>query len=302
VPSPVPPKHELVEIGRKILAAESVIDAHGESFQVREHPVNPRHQFVGFLAPDCSRQMRAAGNIGVAEVSVRPDFGTGASACKDKGMQSFSREVSDRFQTNACWETTLTEFNGPRDHHFTDRTSALASFCRFVLGSKRNGGLVDFDYPRERRPVGIDHSLAELVQKKPCAAVGTDPELGLQLQCRNPIGVGRDKVRREKPRPQGQSSLVHDRPGRNRGLAPAILALPSPSLGFELPAGAASADRADEAAGPALPCQIRGTGIVVRERRHELLERRRTVPFPAAFHEPVFSGKGREKQGETAKC
>lgn len=95
MPSPVPAKHKFVEIGFHVPTPEPVVNAQGKSLEVREHPMNPRHEHMRRHLPDYPRPVLAVGNIGVTQISVSPDFtaGTGTfGAQKSEASLGCNRE------------------------------------------------------------------------------------------------------------------------------------------------------------------------------------------------------------------
>lgn len=94
--------------------------------------------------------------------------------------------------------------------------------------------------------------------------------------------MGREQMRGEEPSAQRQVRRVHDGAGGGGSLLVTASAFEGGSLGLQSPAFNATAVRAGKAVRPALGDQIFGARCVVREGRHELLQRRRFVVLPAS--------------------
>ena len=234
------------------------------------------------LGPNHPRQVVAVSHPGVGRETIGHDGRTHNRVVRHEPLQRRRGVVLDGRQPDAARLPARDCLNGRSDQYLAFGAAALPAANRIVLGPVSDAALVDLDDPLQRVTFRVDHRPPQLVKQQPGGLVGADAELGLELQRRYPVRVGRDEVCRQEPSTQRQMRPVHHGPGRRRGLPAAGSAFPSPRLGFELPALAPAACGTDKAVWPAATRQPVGTRRVVRERRHELLQRRRPVMLPAA--------------------
>ena len=162
------------------------------------------------------------------------------------------------------------DFDGAGDQHFALGRAAAAAANRIGLGPQRDLGLVDLDKASERRAARRDHGAAQLGAQQPRGLVGTEPELLLQLQRRNPIRMGGHEIGGPEPCDQRQLRTMHDCAGRGRGLLAAGGAFPSPRLGLQRPRFAVAAAGADEPLRPARREQVFDARRLIREALLEL--------------------------------
>ena len=89
---------------------------------------------------------------------------------------------------------------------------------------------VDFDQAGERGAARRHHAAAQLGAQQPSALVGAEGELTLQLQSRDPVGMGGHQIGRPEPGGQRQLGVMHDGAGGDRGLLAAAGTLPKPAF------------------------------------------------------------------------
>lgn len=285
----VPSENVLVQVGVEVLLAEAMEGARRPALEVREDPVNPRHDDVSrHLADDAGRVLVALEAV-VALVIVGPDMAATFDIAVDEALERSATVVGDDLQPDAARPVALLQFDRADDGDLADGAAPLAAAHRVVQRAEWDGRLVHLDIAGEHGAVGVDHGPAELVEQQPRGLVGAEVELGLKLEGRHAVGVGGQQVGGQEPRPQGHLGAVHDGSGGHRGLPPAVTAFPRPTLGLELPATDGPAFGADEALGPAACLQVGGTGVIVGEPLLERLERRRAVlAVPAGGHGSAF--------------
>ena len=153
----------------------------------------------------------------------------------------------------------------------------MRGFRRIVLAPQGDRRLVELHQAIERCTSRGDHRPAQLGAEQPGRLVRSQPQLRLQLQGGDAVGVGGHQVRRPEPDGERQLRAVHHRAGGHRGLPGAGGALPGERLGRELPALRVPARRAAEPVRPAQLCKIRGTRRLVRKATLKLDERARKV-------------------------
>ena len=91
------------------------------------------------------------------------------------------------------------------------------------------------------------------------------------------------------PAPQRHVRAVHERPGRHRGLLPAVAALVDAARPLEADRVPAPAVRANEAVWPATPEQILRARFVVGMHPLELLGGQRIRKFGLIRHAPLIA-------------
>jgi len=279
---PVPAEDEFVEIGLDMSLAEPVIDAEAEALQVREDAVNPRQEHMRRHRPDDFGHVMALVHARIGGETIGEDCRAKSRVGGDEIFQSLPAIVGNQRQPDAAGLAAFDALDRPDNEDFPVVIAALATRDRIVFRPEGDAGLVDLDYPRQWVAVRIDHGFAQFVQEQPGRLVGADPELALELQGRNTVGMRRDQMRGDEPSAQGQVCSVHDRAGGHRGLLAACTALESPGLRRQLPALPRVAARTDEAIGPAPPLEPVGANVVVSKIRHELLEGGWPIVLPAA--------------------
>ena len=146
----------------------------------------------------------------------------------------------------------------------------LAASLQAGLGTAQVG-LIHLDAVFQRLSLGVDHRPAELVQECPGRLVA-DPELALQLDRRQPGGMGRHQISSPEPDRQRHPGPMQDGAGRPRDLPATRLALPQPPLRqLEGPGGPALAT--SKPLGPAARRQVLPAPLLIPESRLKLLQR-----------------------------
>ena len=113
------------------------------------------------------------------------------------------------------------DFDGP-DHQ--GQVAQLAPPAEsFLIADVR---LVDLHRATQPLSLGAAHGAAQFLKQGPGRFVPGNAELTLKLQRGHPRRVRRDQVRRPEPLPERRAAAVQHRPGGDRGLMPARLALP----------------------------------------------------------------------------
>lgn len=229
--------------------------------------------------------------VPVRRVAIGRNVRTGDGIGDRERVQRFSGKVSDDLQADTPGQATVVpDFDRSNQSQFADRAATSDGDANVLVpGVVRHRGFVDLNQPVERRPLRIDHRLAQLVQQEPRRLVGADAELGLQLQRRDAVGMGRDQMRGQEPRPQRELGAVHDGAGGDGGLSAAVSTFPGPSFAIEPPRLGATAGRAMEAIRPAALGKVGRAGIIVMELLHERLQRGWTVVLPSACHAALLA-------------
>ena len=200
----------------------------------------------------------------------------GATLGFDEGVQARGGDVRDRCQPQSAGSAVV-HLHRHGDEHLAVGAASLPAFRRIGLGAEGDRRLVDLHQAGKRRAVGRHRGAAQLAAQQPGRLVRAEPQLLLQLQGGDAVGMGGHQIRRPKPDGERQLRSVHHRPGGDRRLLAAAGALPGERLGRQFPAFGMAAVRATEAVGPARISQIRSTRPLVRKAALKLDERARIV-------------------------
>jgi hypothetical protein len=259
-----------------------MVDAECQPLEVRKDPVDPREKRMGGHGADDLRHVIAVAHSGVGREAVGQDRRAVDRVVGHKPLQRRRGVVLDRGQPDAGRPC--------RRAAFRPRQRSVSCPRRCGLGRQRRGrpwSGTRWCFRRPRPSLQVARARGRPSLGATCAATArrscmsrcrASPEAAARISVR----VRSDQMRREKPRARRQVGPVHHGASRGRGLSAAASTLPSPRLGFKLPAFQTVASWAHEAVRPAAVRQPFGARGVVRERRHELLQRRRTVMLPAA--------------------
>jgi hypothetical protein len=125
-------------------------------------------------------------------------------------------------------------------------------------------GVIDLDLAMRRLTGRIDHGAPQLVQEHPGRFIPAKPELPLQQERGHTAGVRDGQIRRPEPQGERRLGVVENRPGGERGLVPARLALPSLLL-LDAVCAPVAAARTRKSIRPATRAQIVLTGRLGRE-------------------------------------
>src|ERR1700730_10530393 len=239
-----------------------------------------RHQSDGL------RVVRVAepGEIDIARVVVGQDDAAGFDIGQDKGVKRGGEVVGDDLQPDAASlgvqeflvvgpsgrpaGDPIDDFHGA--HHGNHALPATDTKRRIFL-AERNLCLVNFDHASELGAVRVHHGSAQLGGEQPGGLV-VDPELALELQGRQPVGVGAHQVGRPEPHPKRELGLGHQGTSGDRGLPTAATTLPK-GTAVQPPHRGPLALGADEPVRPAPLHQILAAGLIAREYALELKQR-----------------------------
>ena len=181
-------------------------------------------------------------------------------------MQAVSRVIGHLAEADAAGTgTAILDLDRADDEDFALMAAPATAGERIILAAADDLGLVDLDQAGERAAVGRHHAAAQLGADQPSRFVRAQSELALQLQRRDPVGMGRHQIGRPEPGGQRQLGVVHDRAGGHRGLLAAAGAFPGPCLGLQLPGFAPAAAGADKAMRPARREKVCDAGRLIRE-------------------------------------
>ena len=158
-----------------------------------------------------------AGRAGVAGPAVGPGRGAGGEVGAQEGVQAVGGEVLDPRQADPAGPT-LADLDSAGDQQLALVAAPTAAARRVILGAAGDQAFVHFDQARQRHALWCDHGPAQLGGEQPCGLVGTQAELLLELQRRDPVGVRGHQIGGPEPRDQRQLGAVHHRTGRHRGL------------------------------------------------------------------------------------
>ena len=195
-------KHEFVEIGVHMLAAQAVVRAETPSLQQREDPVNPRRHDISRHLADHAGIVPVIGQSGIGCVAVGEQRG---SACHIRPHEGFDRSGGiggDHGEADAAGagieifcvlasrlgliDVAIDCFDGADDEDF----SGIAGIEKRIAFTEGDLDLIDFDDSFQPFPVRIDHRSARLPRQEPGGFVG-EAELILQLPRRHAIGMRR---------------------------------------------------------------------------------------------------------------
>ena len=263
---------ELVEVGLQVLLAQTVIDAECPALQVGEDAMRPRQEDVRGHRSDDVWLVADAGSAPISRPAVGFGAGAGGDIGFDERMQAGGGKVLDRGQPRSA-RPAVGHLDGAGDEHLALGAPSVPTAVRIILAAQGDGRLVDFHQAGEPRAAGRHHSPAQLGAQQPGRLVRSQPQLRLQLQGGDAVGMSGHQIRRPEPDGQRQLRAVHHCAGGNRGLPAAAGALPGERLGRKLPALAVSARRAAEPVRPARLRQIPGTRTLVRKAALKLDQR-----------------------------
>ena len=127
-------------------------------------------------------------------------------------------------------QAAVLDLDGADDQHFALMAAPAAARDRIVYCGRRFR-FHRLDQSGKRAAARSEHAAAQLGADEPRRLVGAETELALQLQSRDPVGVGRHQISGPEPGGQRQLGVVHDGSGSDRGLATTAGALIGPGLG-----------------------------------------------------------------------
>ena len=265
-------------VGSQVLASQPVIDAERPGFQVGEDAMRPRQDDVRGHRPDAVRVVGHAGErrsttqtshrswrwrLGAALVLTR--------ACRLAAEKSAIGASRSRPGPPSCTSITATATS-----ILPSALRSLPAFRRIGLGAERDRRLLSISTrPESGARSGATVARRSLPHSSQADLYGAEPQLLLQLQGGDAVGMGGHQIRRPKPDGERQLRSVHHRPGgyRRRPPQPAhsqvnALVASSQPLGWPQ-----SGER--KPSGPARISQIRSTRPPVRKAALKLDERAR---------------------------
>ena len=143
--------------------------------------------------------------------------------------------AASRMRPGAGKRTLAEDLHGAGDQQLAIVAAALAAGGRVLRGAVTDRALVDLDQARQGVALGRHHGPAQLGAEQPGRLIRAEPELLLQLQGRDAVGMGGHQIGRPEPGGERQLGAVQDGAGLDRGLAPATPALIGPRLGPQRP-------------------------------------------------------------------
>ena len=264
--SPVEAEDEFVEVGLEVLSAQPVVDAQSPDFEIGEDPVHPgQHDVGGHLADDMGL-VSDAGGTRISRPAIGLGGGAGGEVGGEEGMQAGGGIIGNLAEANTAGaEAAVRNLDSADEQDFALMAAPAAAGDRIVLAAADDLGFIDLDEAGERAAARRQHAAAQLGTNQPSRLVGTEGELALQLQRRDPVGVGGHQIRRPEPRRQRQLGVMQDGSSSDRGLPAAFGAFIRPSFGFQLPGLAAAAPRTDKPVRPTRRKKVLGASGLVAE-------------------------------------
>ena len=177
-------KHEFIEIGIDVLAAQSMISAEAPSLHQRKCPMDPGQNDVrGHLADD-ARIVPIAFQARKGFVAIREQRGSSLHVGVDERFDRRGGIVGDHGEANATGTrveifgvlaarlglvgVAFDHLDGAYDEDFS-RVAAFEESVAFPEGDFR---LIDFDHAFQRLAIWIDHRAPELLRQQPGGLVG----------------------------------------------------------------------------------------------------------------------------------
>ena len=237
----------------------------------------------------------ALGEAGIAGPIVGDDRRTRSNGALDKTAERCRAAVGHDSEPDTSGVATalahielgsrlaLSHFDGAGDKKLVVNAPALAA------GAAADPGFVDFDmvaaFAADPIPAGPNHAGAELVEDLKGSLVTGKPNLALELRSGHAGRLTGNQIGRPEPQAQRRMAALHDRPGRQSGIATALPAAQGAGPGGEsvrlchrLAAGT------DEPVSPPRLLQIGGARRVIREKSLELGKRPRKREIFAFQH------------------
>ena len=269
--APVEAEDELVEIGLEVVAAQAVVDPQGPDLEVGEDAMDPGQDDMGGHPADDMGIVGEARGAGIAGPSVGLGGGTGGEVGGEEGVQAAGRVIGHLAQPNAAGPSTpVLDFDGADDKDLALVAATATARQWIIFAAAGNLGFINLNEAGQQAAVRGEHAAAQLGAEQPRRLVGTESELTLQLQRRDPVGVGGHQIGGPEPSSQRQLGVMQDGSGSDRSLAAAAGALECPGLGFQPPGFATTATRANEPVRPTHRDQILRASRLVAEALLEL--------------------------------
>jgi hypothetical protein len=173
--------------------------------------------------------------------------------------------------------TAVHDLDGADDKDLSLVAATATAGQRIVFAAASDLGFINLDEAGQRAAVRGEHTGAQLGAEQPRCLIGAESKLTLELQGRDPIGVGGHQISSPEPSSQRQLGVMHDGSGSDRSLAATAGALECPGLGFQLPGFATTAAWANKPVRPTRRDQILRASRLVAEALLELDQRARKV-------------------------
>ena len=159
---------ELVEIGLKVFAAQTVVDAQGPDLEVGEDAMNPGQDDMGGHRADNMGIMDAACGAGIAGPSVGLGGGTRGQVGGEEGMQAAGRVIGHLAQPDAAGPSTAVhDLDGADDKDLSLVAATATAGQRIVFAAASDLGFINLDEAGQRAAVRGEHAAAQLGAQQP---------------------------------------------------------------------------------------------------------------------------------------
>ena len=223
--SVVEAKAELVEVARQVFPADAAVGSPQPGLQVGEDHVaegeDPRSARSIVPLDDALVANAFASQRAIAVQPVGPERrAAGLDRAADEGSDLAESVAFEYVESRAPvpWAPLHDESH---EGLATGRSPAAAVF----LIRSAEIRLVGLDASVEQLAWTAMQGGSDLVQQEPGRAVAAQPRVALELKSRDALLVAADEEDREEPNAEGNPGVVEDRPGRERGLVAAAVAL-----------------------------------------------------------------------------
>ncbi len=242
VETAVEPKRELVEVRLQVLRADAMMDGVQPSLEVRKYEMNDGHVLFGDLriAPfrDGHVVIAVFGKPGVAAPIICDDSGTWYHDVFDEAAERISAPVKHDRKPNTSGIATVpavivragafavSYFNG------SGHNSLVVCASPFSACPSAHIGFIDLNVFSGCTPdpilIGPHHGDTQLVENLKGCFVARQPELALELNCRDVRCLTGDEIGRPKPYRERRVRALHDGAGRETCIVAAMTAAKHP--------------------------------------------------------------------------
>jgi len=281
---------EFVEIGLKMLWADTVMDAPQPGLEIGEREVDDRQEGLGNLHVAALRNggmaVAALTQFRVSAPVIGDDGGAAGNGALNETAQRLGAAIWNNGKANASCVAprpaliatplllALADFNGAcHECHVVDAPP-------FATGTPADVGFIGLDVflglTTNSILIGSHHTDAQLVKNLKCGLVARESELPLKLDSRHAGRLAGDQVRCPEPNRERRVRALHDSP---RSEARITATLPTTEYArasgdtVRLTGGATT--RADEAIVPSRPLKVRRTCCLVRKQALKIRQRAR---------------------------
>src|SRR5215472_18856695 len=217
-------EHELVEVSLEMLTVHAVVRAPEPGLEVAEGLMDAREDNQGALrvtAPALGAVPIAhAAQRGVALPAITADDRPKLDVPLDEATQGGRRRVAHDLQPDPP-RATAANLDGADDQR---ALAELAPTSKSFLVTDK--GLIHFNFVSQRLSVGPAHGSAQLLEHRPGRFVPPDPQLALELECRQARRMSRHQVGGPEPLRQGNPSAMQHSSGRHRRVTATLPASP----------------------------------------------------------------------------